>query len=286
MDESRPSTRANILLAVDGSPSAKSAVFAATQIASRMDWSLHALYVVDASRVFEVYSDTTNELSELGEKLPHAQQIKLFEEQGLLALTEMEALCQKKGLSVTREMIFGGVPDIIRRIMTGYDLLAIGRRGNHRQNDTQHLGGNFKQVAHHTRIPMLIGGNGSQRPDFQRVLLAYDGSRSSRTALTWAEDFQRIFKDILILFVEKRREPGQMWLEERFEEISNSSLKHYDILKKEGMSGAMIASIASMTGVDLILMGTGQHTGPLAWGRDGLLDTVLREIDIPVLATK
>ena len=116
MNNTQQFNHGSILLAVDGSPSAKATAYAAAQIASKMQWRIHALYVVDVTQVFDPYSDISQELSELGEEMPYEQKVKLFEEQGTLALAEIEDLCEQMNVPITTEMVFGGVPVNILQI--------------------------------------------------------------------------------------------------------------------------------------------------------------------------
>ena len=76
----------SIFLALDNSSAAKAAAFMATQIASILQWSIHALYGVNITKVFDMYSNVGPELSELGNDVPDKQRITLFEELGTLAL--------------------------------------------------------------------------------------------------------------------------------------------------------------------------------------------------------
>jgi len=286
MNESQQFDPNRILLAVDGSQSSKAAVYAAAQIASAIGWSLHALYVVDVTQVFEIYGDTSKELSELVDNTRNEQQMTLFEEQGTLVLAEIEGLCQKMGLLVTTEMIFGGIPDTILRTAKQYSLLALGRRGNRHEKDTQHLGSNFQHIAHHIHLPLLIGGNDTTQQKFQRILLAYDGSELSRKALTWTENLQKMFGEVIVLSVEDEHRKDHTWLESRQKEITESTLTHYEFIADQGEAGKMIASIASSRQADLILMGAYQHTQLLEWTKHSVIDNVLREVNLPVLAMK
>lgn len=276
----------NILLAVDGSPSARGAANAAIKIAAAMGWKLCAQYVVDVTQVFEAYADTTRELSELGDDLPDAQRIKLFEEQGTLALAEIEGLCQEMGVRVTTEMIFGGIPDVILESATRYSLLALGRRGNSHKQDKHHLGGNFRQIAHHSHTPLLVGADVDMPRTFQRLLLAYDGSALARMALTWAEVLQPMFTEVLVLSVKRAGEKDPTWLDARQNEITESALDRYDFIDTEGEPAQMIASVASTRQADLIVMGAYQHRKLPEWARHSILDSVLHQVGIPVLAIK
>jgi nucleotide-binding universal stress UspA family protein len=276
----------NILLAVDGSPSAKATAHYAAQIASEMQWCIHALYVVDITQIFDPYSNISHELSELGEETPFEQKVKLFEEQGALALAEIEEICQQMNVPVSKEMIFGGVPVNILQKSEGYDLLALGHMGNRHAKEHKHLGSNFLQIAHHTNIPLLIGSDQCTPRKVQRALLAYDGSQLSHEAFKWAENLQGLFKAIMVLSVERENEREHTWLADRHEEIEESALTQYEFVQAMGNPGHIIATKAVAEQADLILMGAYRHTNFLRWVRPSTIDTVLRETDLPVLAIK
>ena len=273
-------------MAVDGSHPSKSAACAAAWIARSYQWSVHAIYVVDAAQVFELYGDTTRELSELGVQVPDQQQIDLFNEQGQLALAEVESLCQLVDVPLTTELIFGGVPNAVLESARQYQLLALGRRGNRHENVSHHLGSNFRQIAHHAHCPLLIGGGDSDHEKCRHLLLAYDGSLLSKQALTWADDLRSTCRDILVLSVEKEYEKDHTWLEDRQLEVKRSGVKLSEFIHGAGDPRRSIAEIANSRRADLILMGAYHHAQFMEWTNHSVLDSVLREIDIPVLAMK
>ena len=276
----------NILLAVDGSRSSKAAAYAATQVASALKWKIHALYVVDAAQVFEMYGDTSQELGKLGGEFSNEEPVTLFEEQGTLSLIEIEELCQNMNVPVTTEMIFGGIPETILNASKQFGLLALGRRGNHYERDGNHLGGNFRKIAHHARIPLLIGGTDNTPLKHRHVLLAYDGSKFSHAALSWTEKLQKMFADVMAVSVGQKCKEDCAWLEERQKEIVQSTLKHCKFDKEIGEPGKTIASVASSRHADLLVMGTYQHSQLREWATHSTLNSVIQEVTIPILAAK
>jgi nucleotide-binding universal stress UspA family protein len=275
-----------ILLAIDGSHEARSAALAAIQIASHMKWKLHAQYVVDVISALDMYNNISPELSELGHNLPDERKVVLMEDQGMLALADIEALCKDQGLSMETEMIAGDIGDVILKSSEKYNLLALGRRGNRHEEDPHHLGSNFRHIAHHAHHPLLIGGSEEERREYHRLLLAYDGSEFSRQALAWVEKLQSLFLEVLVLSVKTQSEKDISWLEDRQKEIAESTLKQWKFIGEEGDAGAVIAATASAQQADLILMGAYHHVRLLEWATHSTLNGVLTGADIPVLAIK
>jgi nucleotide-binding universal stress UspA family protein len=276
----------SILLAIDGSQSAKSAAYAAIQIASAMKWSIQAQNIVDSVQVFEPYVDPNLELMQVGTNVfTSEQKVTLFKEQGRHALAEIEDLCRDMNVPIKTEMILGDPGGIILEAAKEHRLLALGRRGNRHEENRHHLGSNFRRIAHHSPVPLLIGGNDVSQQDFLRVLLAYDGSELSRKSLGWMELLQGIFKDTVILSVEED-EQDSSWLAGRRDEIKNSNLKSCEFVSEFGSPAETIAAVASSRQADLIVMGSYHHSQFLEWARHSTLSTVLQETNIPVLAIK
>lgn len=276
----------SILLAVDGSSSAKAAAYAATQVASALEWNIHALYVVDATKVFEVYSDISQELGKLGGEFSNEQPVTSFEEQATLSLIEIEEMCQNMNVPVATEMIFGSIPETILEASKHFGLLALGRRGNHYERDGNHLGGNFRRIAHHVRIPILIGGTDKTPLKHEHILLAYDGSKFSHMALSWAEKLQKLFADVMAVSVGQKCGEDCAWLKERQKEIANSTLKHYEFDREIGEPGKIITSVASSRHADLLIMGAYKHSQFREWATHSILNSVMHEVAIPILAAK
>jgi nucleotide-binding universal stress UspA family protein len=276
----------SILLAVDGSASAKSAAYAATQIAATLQWGIHAVYVVDITQVFDVYGNTRQELNELGKNIPNEMQSTLFEEQGTLALAEIEQMCEVMNVPLTREMIFGGVPEIILEAAKKHDLLALGRRGNRRKEDPHHLGENFQKIASHSQLSLLIGSSEITLREITRALLAYDGSELSRQALNWTERLQALFMEVVALSIEKEGQTEPAWLKKRQNEIADSSLPRCKFIGERGEPRYAIVSTALSRQMDLIVMGSYRHSQFLEWTTHSVLNAVLKKVNALILATK
>jgi len=193
-----------IYLAVDGSPSSRSAVFAAAQIASTKHWGVHAVYVVDIAEAVDIYGNIDRELSGLGDELPEQdQRIDLLKEQGDLALGETRGICDSLNVQLTTEMVAGSISTIVLEAAPRFVLLALGRMGNRHHNDNRHWGGNFRVIALHAETSLLIGGREYSLEKIQHILLQYNGSEYSQRALGWAESLQSASRDVVILSIEK-----------------------------------------------------------------------------------
>jgi nucleotide-binding universal stress UspA family protein len=267
-----------IVVAQDGSPAALAAAGIAIQIAQSQALSIHGLYVVDETLALDTYADYRQELASDREPASRAQLLAWFKKQGNAALQLLEARCQAAGVPVTAELMAGGVPEMILRESEQAKLLAIGRRGHGHEGDPGHLGGSFRTIAHQMHLPLIIGG-GEERT-VRRLLLAYDGSKRTQPALSWASRLQRTLpaEAAVVAVQENGHQSTAGWLAE-----AQAQLAGCQCLSRQGQPASEIVAAAEETQADLIIMGRYRHTALLEWLRGSTVDRVLSVTELPVL---
>ncbi len=266
-----------ILVAYDGSATARSAALLAIQIAQSQRRRIHGLYVIDDSLTLDAYASYSAELGRSDEPASRAELVKWFGERGETVLQWLEARCRENHVPVTTEMMFGGVSELITQAATEAQLLALGRRGLTHADAPGYLGRNFRAIAHHARCPVLAGGD-TQRPA-QRILLAYNGSERARHALNWTALLQRTLSAEVIALAVKEEDtaPIERWLTEVQEHITADCLARY------GQPAVEIVETADENQIDLIVMGSYRHTALLEWLVGSTVDRVLRDTTVSVL---
>jgi nucleotide-binding universal stress UspA family protein len=267
-----------IVVAQDGSTSALAAAGIAIQIAQSQNLSIHGLYVVDEALALDTYADYRRELPGNGAPASRAELLTWFEEQGDAALQRLEVLCQAADVPVTSEILAGGVPELVLGTSAQAHLLAIGRRGHGHEGNPQHLGQSFRSVAHHTHLPLIIGGD-EERP-VRRLVLAYDGSKHARPALTWANLLQRTLPaDVTVVAVQENGlQATSEWLAK-----ARSQLPGCTCLRRRGQPASEIVAVAEESQADLIIVGRYRHTAMLEGVLGSTVDRVLRATQLPVL---
>lgn len=281
-----------ILVANDQSSEARAAANAALQIAKNQNLAIRGLYVVEESLALDTYANYHAELQDLPilrdgsmrEPSSRAELMSWFENQGKVALHWLETACAEAGVPVTTKLLAGGVSELILREATQARLLAIGRRGHGHKADSESLGYNFRKIAHHAHLPMLIGG--SKAPFLHRLLLAYHGQAHANEALAWTAKLQRdLSAEVIVLSVRKDTESSQGALS--FEEIENrlahSGLAAYRFLSSQGRPAVEMAAIAVANAVDLIILGHYRHSALVEWVVGSTVDRLLRSTSLPVL---
>jgi len=142
-----------------------------------------------------------------------AEQLARLEEQGERALAWLTSYCTASDVPVTTTIEFGSVAEVILKEAAQASLLALGRRGHGHIADTQHLGHCFRKIAHHTRVPLLVGGD--ERRPIKHLLLAYHGRGDSWRSLTWAAHLECAFgAEIVVVAVQEWTGSAAQWLED------------------------------------------------------------------------
>jgi nucleotide-binding universal stress UspA family protein len=273
-----------ILVADDGSPAAAAATHVALQIALGEQLMVHGLYVVDIALTMDLYADYEAELGGAAERLPGESALSMFEERGSSVLHSLEEACRAAGVRVFVEMESGGVPELVLRQAAEARILALGRRGNRHVSEAEHLGSNFKAIAHATPCSLLVGGD--VEPRVQRLLLAYDGSDRARDALAWASALQKTLSaeaDVVAVQEERDEEKAGKWLDAIRADLEESELRESHLLVRQGEPASEIAVTAAESEVDLIVVGHYRHKGLLEWSTGSTIDRLLRDTTLPVL---
>lgn len=276
------SKRPVILLGVDGSTAARDAALTSLNLARALDWSAHALYVVEESLVMDPYANIHPELAGTAE--PHSREERLawLQEQGERALAwvvEQAAMC---GILVKTEIIFGGMPDILLKEVEKAAVLAVGRRGNGHAGRSEHLGHHFRTLARRSSRPLLVGGK--MTDSLQHLLLAYDGEEDTERALAWAVAWQQVLPlEVTPLVVDDHAPAG--WVAGLKTRVSRSGLDFQRFLVEQGDPAERIIEVLRKERPDALLMGSYDHIGLVEWFTGSTLDHVLRHTSLPVFVS-
>jgi nucleotide-binding universal stress UspA family protein len=283
-----------ILVAEDYSTEARAAAEAALQIARKQNLMIRGLYVVDEILALDTYADYHAELpfmskaSDGGRREPtsRTELIGWFETQGEAALQWLKTACVEAGVSVSTNLLAGGVSELVIRDAAQAQMLALGRRGHGHKDDLTSLGHNFRKIAHQVYLPMLVGG--LKTSSLQHLLLAYHGQAHADEALAWTIRLQRdLAAEVIVLCVceDSPSCSSGMSLEAIKARLAQSGLKAYRFLTSQGRPSSEIAAIASANDIDLIILGRYRHAALVEWLVGSTVDRLLRVTSLPMLIT-
>jgi nucleotide-binding universal stress UspA family protein len=268
------------LVLVDGSVSAQNAAHLAVRIAkSERQW-IQGLYIIDETLVYDTYANYQKELGGDDQPDSRAELSEWFEAVGRSALDQLEELCVQADIPIKTQILLGGVPDLILDHSARAQMLTLGRRGRGHAVDPEYLGSNFRHIAHHARIPLLVGGD-VDRPINHLFLLNEGGSQFDR-ALDWTVRLHNDLRADVDVAVVDQSDPNTIPqdIEEQMAKRGLTDYHHLPILQDD-ISGLLETIIGS--GADLLLIGGYHHPELLEWLSGCRIDQILRKTQLPVL---
>jgi nucleotide-binding universal stress UspA family protein len=269
-----------ILVALDGSMIAENAAKIALQIAQANHLEILGLYIVNEPLIFDPYADHFKELGQDRESVSRAKLIDWYEDVGSEALDRLRELCTQEDILVETELLLGDVPDLILKNSGQVSYLALGRRGNSHMSSPDLLGDNFKHVAHHAKVPLIVGGDEGKQ--INRIFLFYDVMKISDQALNEAKRIQRTMQTDLVVGIQAQSQ-SEVNLEELRNRLTDQDFKIENIIVIVGKSIEEILTVLDRNKVDLLIMSRYQHTEPFSWLVGSPIDQLLRKTTLPVI---
>jgi nucleotide-binding universal stress UspA family protein len=269
-----------IVVALDGSIAAQNAAEIAIQIAKAESYLVEAYYIVDEPLILDPYADHAKELgTELG-VASRAQQIEWFEKRGFSILDQFQEKCSMQGIPVVTKVLLGGVPDLALDKAKEIYFLALGRRGNSHASETDHLGENFRQIAHYANVPLIIGGD--IITPIKRLFLVYDGSHNADLALKLSLQFERSFSAKVTIGL-----TGHMYLEDDPDallfRLSEGGIEKSNIVDLRSKPVSKVVKMIAQKQSDLIIMGGYHHPEIMEWLAGSPNDQILKKSQIPAV---
>ncbi|PMR67835.1 universal stress protein [Halomonas heilongjiangensis] len=271
----------SMLLAVDGSPSAKGATRYASDLARRLGGTIHAIYVVD-SRTVEIGfygEDVRPEVVQEAMKLRRQteQQLEALGE-SLLAATSREL--EADGVQCHPERL-AGIPAVrILEAAQNSDLIVMGRRGESAGlGDPKGLGEVAERVLRTAEQPVLLAGEAHQ--ELTRILLGFDASKPAREAMVYAIELaQRLALPVTAVSVHHDETVARQRLD-IIEHYAGDRRVKIDSEIRKGDPAEVILGLAEPG--DLITIGAFGDGRIREWLLGSTTETILRSAQQPVL---
>ena len=271
-----------ILVGIDGSEHARTAVRYALWLTERMHGCVAALHVVDIVSIegsffhdisgslgFEPYLDFSSKMR------------GVLQERGKALLDSFAEQAAKQSVRADTVLGMGIVAnEIVERARTA-DLVVIGRRGLNERFSTGLLGGTAESVTRRCPKPVFIAPLTFR--ECARPLLAYDGSTRAASVMQQAAEFcATLGLPLTVLTVNRDEEQGRRVLNE-----ASSYLQPYDVraqfeLQQTGNAPERIANFIRERDHDLLFIGAYGHSRIIEMVIGSTTEYVLRNVDCPV----
>lgn len=257
-----------ILVCTDGSIFSQSSYRYTAWLAHRLDAGVDILHVTDIRSQKAVSTDnlsgtlgldTSRDLLEKIVELEH-EKARIAHQQSKLILEDAARFFSSEGIAFNTIHETGFLVDIFHEFESKADAIVLGKRGDHAEFASGHLGSNIERIVRSSHKPCWISSREFQ--PIERLLLAYDGSPSSQKMLQFIMD-SPAFKglELHILKVAKKsddataisrlKEAEQKSRSAGFEPVCNLLLGHPE---------AVIGKYIEENQISLLLMGAYGHS--------------------------
>ena len=227
-------------------------------MAKSREATLHGLHVVDIKLLEGPF------LRDISASLGTAPYVNyqgnialILEERGKAALAAFVGECEAAKIASEVSLETGHVARTIAERAGLTDLVVMGRTGEHTQWIEGFLGSATQSVARRSEAPLLV--TGTDTPETERYLLAYDGSQHARHALQVAADFSAHDEAHLqVLAVGEQPHAGNL-LQEASDYLRAHAIRG-ECIAREGDPSETIVQHAAECEANLLFMGAYGHS--------------------------
>lgn len=275
-----------ILVGLDGSEHARTAVQYAMWLAKRLQATVVGLHVIDIVSIegsffhdisgslgFEPYLDFSSKMREV------------LQERGRGLLEAFMDTATQHGIGAETLMGVGVVANEITERARVADLVVIGHRGLNERFSTGLMGGTAESVSRKCPKPVFVSP--MQFRECTSPLLAYDGSARAAAAMQAAAEFCTAFQlPLTVLTVNKDEEQGQKALGEAQAYLRPYVLDARFELDRTANAPERIASFIHERQHDLLFIGAYGHSRIIEMVLGSTTEYVLRNTDCPVFLNR
>ncbi len=277
-----------ILTLLDGSAYSESVCHHAAWIAQKLNTGVEAMHVI-GRREGAASNNLSGALglgarSALLEELStlDAQWAKLAQAKGHAILEDAKAILEQDGVeAVNLRLRKGDILDAVREIESDIRAIIIGKRGEGADAAKGHLGSNLERIVRSSKVPVFVASR-EFRP-ITKVLVAYDGSASAKTAIERMAT-SPVFKDLdlCVLCIGKDDARSQATAEEAVAKLNAASLSASPRVAT-GEPEEILAQIVADEGFDLLVMGAYGHSRIRSLIIGSTTTAMIQTVRIPVL---
>lgn len=278
-----------VLAAIDASVYTESVCHYAAWAAARLDAPLEYLHVLDRHPEATSVADFSGNL-ELGAREKLLQGLvavdesrgKLGQERGRLLLQQAKGIATGlHGIPAETKMRHGSLVDTLTELESDVRLFVLGKRGEHANFASGHLGGELERVVRAVHRPLLVASR--QFAEVNRVLIAFDGSPTSRKGVEIVAA-SPLFRglDVRLMMVGESSEQASKHMKWAMDELLYAGFKPTSAILP-GVAEQVIAEYVRDEGVDLLVMGAYGHSRIRQLIVGSTTTTMLRTCHVPVL---
>jgi len=272
----------SVLIAVDSSAHARAALQQAMELCRAYQARVTGLYVLDI-RYLEMppYLDYSYTFEAMPPTLAPLDVMERFRVKSERILNDLRETVERAGMPVETRTEEGVPSQVIADIGASYDLIVMGKRGEHAKWGRDLLGSTAENVARRSSTPVLLA-EAMSRP-LGSALVLFDGSHPANRAVKLAADVAtRTGIRLAVMTVDDDAAKGEATLSEAKAYLGPLGLEvTYFVVPGRAAKGA--AAFLTETPADLLFMGMRGHSALHDLILGSTAEHLMRSVDLPVL---
>jgi nucleotide-binding universal stress UspA family protein len=272
----------SVLVAVDSSAHARAALEHAVEVGKAYQARVAGVYVLDI-RYMEMppYLDYSYTFEAVPPTLAPLDVMEKFRVKSERILGDVREVVERAGLQVEIRTEEGVPGQVIADLGDAYDLVVMGKRGEHAKWGRDFLGSTAEAVARRSATPVLLVED-KFRP-VEKALVLFDGSHPANRSLKLAGDLAaHTGLQLQVLTVDDDAKRGGVTSDEARAYLEPLKLAAtYSVLP--GRAAKAAAASLAESPADLVMLGMRGHSPlrHLILGRTA--EQLMRSVDLPVL---
>jgi len=272
----------SLLVPVDSSAYARSALEHALELGKVYQARITGLYVLDV-RYLEMppYLDYSYAFEAVAPTLVPLDVMEKIRAKSERILNDFREAVEKSGLEAETRTEEGVPSQAIADIGDAYDLIIMGKRGEHARWGRELLGSTAEDVVRRAGTPVLLVEE-KARP-VAKMLVMYDGSHSASRALKFAADIaQRTFSTIKVVTANDDAVAGAAVQDDARSYLEAQGLKASFALEPDRAPKAALKELEKEP-ADLLVIGMQGHSALYELVLGGNAEHLMRTVGLPVL---
>ncbi len=272
----------SLLVAVDSSEYSRSALQHALALAGPYGAGLTGLYVLDI-RFLEMppYLEIADTFEHVPSTILPLDMLEKYREKSERALGDFRETVEKAGMKAETRTEEGVPSQVISELAGAYDLVVMGKRGEHAKWGKDLLGSTVESVVRQCGTPVLLAER-SARP-LKKMMVMFDGSVPAERALKLAADVAaRVSAEMRVLTVDDDAEKGKAVQREARTYLESAGLTA-TYVRESGRAAKVAISMLHDDPVDLVVAGMQGHSALHDLILGSTAEHVMRAVSLPVL---
>jgi nucleotide-binding universal stress UspA family protein len=272
----------SLLVPVDASEYAHSAVEHAMSLAQPYQARLTGLYVLDV-RYLEMppYLDYSGTFEAVPPTVIPLEVMEKYRLKGERILSDFKDTVEKAGLEVETRLEEGVPSQVIADLAPAYDAVVMGKRGEHAKWGRDLLGSMAESVVRRVGSPLLLA-EGTPRT-IKRMMIMFDGSAPAGRALRLAADLAvHTSARVTVFTADDDRESGEATQREAAAYLESAGLEA-ELVLASGKAAHAATGLLEKDGFDLVVVGMRGHSALHDLILGSTAEHVMRTVALPVL---